>query len=187
MDDDRSTTLTDAELVLLTRRGHLQAYAVLFERHLPLVRAAARRFVRASEVDDLVAEAFAGTFHQLVRGRGPTTSIRAYLLTAMRHEAARRAGRDRRLVLVDDVETWRRPSVDTAGGTDEDHVAEAFRLLPLRWQRVLWQLEVEGLRPRDLADELGMSANAVSALGRRARAGLRRAYEGRTDHLDAAV
>lgn len=186
MDDDGSTTLTDGELVLLTRGGSAEAYAVLFRRHVPVLRAAARRCVRPADVDDVVAEAFATTFDQLRRGRGPTTSVRAYLLTAVRHEAGRRAVRDRRLVLVEDVETWGSRPDDVSARHDHDDIGLAFRRLPARWQRVLWQLEVEGRRPRDLADELGMTANAVSALGKRARAGLRRAYAGEVDALGAA-
>jgi hypothetical protein len=48
--------------------------------------------------------------------------------------------------------------------------------LPERWRLALWKTEVEGVKPRDLADELGLSANATSALIYRAREGLREAY-----------
>jgi RNA polymerase sigma factor (sigma-70 family) len=187
MDDDGSTALTDGELVLLTRGGCVEAYALLFRRHVPVLRATARRFVRAADVDDVVAEAFATTLDQLRRGRGPTTSVRAYLLTAVRHEAGRRAARERRLVLVDDIETCGCVPDDVSVAFDHDDVGLAFRQLPVRWQRVLWQLEVEGRRPQDLADELGMTPNAVSALGMRARAGLRRAYAGQIEALGTAV
>lgn len=187
MDDDEATALTDDELVDLTRRGSGRAYALLFTRHVPTLRSAARRFVRACDVDDVVAEAFAGTFDQLRRGRGPTTSVRAYLLTAVRHEAARRATRERRLVLVDDIETWGHVPDDTSDAPDHDDVRRAFRRLPARWRRVLWQMEVEGRRPRELAEELGMTPNAVSALGKRARAGLRETYVGHLAALDTAV
>ncbi len=187
MDDDESTALTDGELVLLTRGGSVEAYAVLFRRHVPLLRHAARRFARAADVDDVVAEAFAMTFDLLRRGRGPTISVRAYLLTAVRHEAARRAARERRLVMVDDIETWGHLPDDASAGLEHDDVERAFQALPVRWRRVLWQLEVEGRRPRDLADELGMTPNAVAALGMRARAGLRKAYAGEADELGTAV
>ncbi len=70
---------------------------------------------------------------------------------------------------------------------EHDDVDRAFQALPARWRRVLWQLEVEGRRPRDLADELGMTPNAVAALGMRARAGLRKAYAGEADELGTAV
>jgi len=187
MNHDGPTPLTDGELVLLTRGGSTEAYAVLFRRHVPLLRAAARRFVRAADVDDVVAEAFATTFDQLKRGRGPTTSVRAYLLTVVRHEAGRRAVRERPLVPVDDIEVWAARFAGVEADLDHDEVGRAFRRLPARWQRLLWQLEIEGRRPRDLADELGLTPNAVSALGKRARAGLRRAYAGEVGDLGTAV
>ncbi|MEJ7633705.1 sigma-70 family RNA polymerase sigma factor [Aeromicrobium sp.] len=176
MDDDGPTQPSDGDLVMLTRGGSVEAYAVLFERHAPALRAMGRRIVRPSDVDDVVAEAFAATLDQLRHGRGPTTSVRGYLLTALRHEAGRRAAGHRRLVLVEDVETYDCvvERVDTA--FDHEDVTTAYRALPARWQFVLWQLEVEGRRPQDLAGELGLTPNAVSALGLRARAGLRKAY-----------
>jgi DNA-directed RNA polymerase specialized sigma24 family protein len=90
-------------------------------------------------------------------------------------------------VLVDDVETWGRRHDAGSDPGDREDVERAFRGLPVRWQRVLWQLEVEGRRPRELAVELGMTPNAVSALGKRARAGLRKAYAGEADVLGTAV
>jgi DNA-directed RNA polymerase specialized sigma24 family protein len=76
---------TDAELVVMTREGDSEAFAQLYLRHLPTLRAAARVAVRHGEVDDVVAEAFAATLGQIRRGGGPTTSVRAYLLAARRH------------------------------------------------------------------------------------------------------
>ncbi|MFI5428326.1 sigma-70 family RNA polymerase sigma factor [Aeromicrobium sp. UC242_57] len=55
-------------------------------------------------------------------------------------------------------------------------VKAAYQSLPERWQRVLWHLDVEGRKPLELADTLGMKANTVSALVYRARTGLREAY-----------
>ena len=187
MDDDAVTAPTDDELVGLARAGDAEAYAVLFRRHGPSVRAASRRLVRDSEADDVVSEAFAATLHQLRNGRGPTSSVRGYLLAAARHEAGRRAVRERRLVLCGDVETYGNVADEEASDERDHDVGPAYRTLPTRWQAVLWQLEVEGRRPHDLAVELGMTPNAVSALGMRARAGLRKAYAGRTSPLETAV
>lgn len=171
--DERS----DAELVSHTRDGGMDAFAVLYLRHRPVMRGAARRIVRRSEVDDVVADAFAATLEQVRRGRGPTTSVRAYLLTAVRREAWRRSARDRRVLLGEDVDSLVDPGTTTG---EHDEVEAAFRALPRRWRLVLWQLEVEGRRPRDLADELGLTPNAVAALGYRARVGLRAAYGNRS-------
>lgn len=48
--------------------------------------------------------------------------------------------------------------------------------MPERWRAVLWRIEIEDLRPREIAPLLGLTPNAVSALAVRAREGLREAY-----------
>lgn len=167
----------DAELVVLARTGDREAYGMLFVRHRAVATRVARRFTSRDDVDDVVAESFARVLAQICEGRGPVASFRAYLLTAVRHEAARRGVLGRRCEPTADIEAMTAavelPELD-------DEVRDAYRTLPERWRRVLWQLEVEGRRPQELAAELGMSANAVSALGSRARAGLRSAYLQRT-------
>ena len=55
-------------------------------------------------------------------------------------------------------------------------MADAFAQLPDRWQSVLWLTEVERLRPREVAEMLGISANNVSQLAVRARARLLERY-----------
>ncbi|MRJ76367.1 sigma-70 family RNA polymerase sigma factor [Aeromicrobium sp. SMF47] len=167
----------DAELVVLARAGDPEAYGVLFVRHRAVAERVARRSACRADVDDVVAEAFTLVLAQIRGGRGPVSSFRAYLLTAVRHEAARRSVLARRCEPTAGIESLTTPI--SLPESDED-VCAAYRTLPERWQRVLWQLEVEGRRPHELAAELGLSANAVSALGTRARAGLRSAYLGRT-------
>lgn len=170
----------DDELVRAVRGGDHEAYGLLFARHREVARRVAARSGAVGEADDVVAEAFARTLVQLRAGRGPTLSFRAYLLTAVRHEAARRSVQSRRCEPMADVEPFAgaapQPEVD-------DRVRAAYAALPERWRRTLWQLEVEGIRPSELAAELGLTPNAVSALGCRARAALRAAY---LDLADAA-
>ncbi|MET0820298.1 MAG: RNA polymerase sigma factor [Aeromicrobium sp.] len=163
----------DDELVRAVRAGDREAFGVLFARHAGVARLVASRSGPAGEVDDVVAEAFACVLGQLCSGRGPVESFRAYLLTAVRHEAARRAIRARRCELVADLEP---PPVPPASAEAGDRIREAYATLPERWRRTLWQLDVEGRRPCELAAELGLTANAVSALGYRARTALRSAY-----------
>lgn len=168
----------DDELVRDVRSGDHDAYGLLFARHRAVARRVAARHGAVGEADDVVAEVFARTLVQIRSGRGPTLSFRAYLLTAVRHEAGRRAARARRCEPVADVE----PFADAVAPPEsDDRVRAAYAALPVRWQRTLWQLEVEGRRPRELAAELGLTPNAVSALGCRARAALRAAYLDRPD------
>lgn len=96
--------------------------------------------------------------------------------------AASVAGAKTRLVVEDPTgrivelaDSWS-PGRFHSGPPEHDFVAEAFATLPLRWQRVLWFVEVEGLKPREAAPLLDVAPSALSALLRRARKGLREAY-----------
>src|SRR5918997_2473979 len=62
------------------------------------------------------------------------------------------------------------------GLADREIITRAFEELPDRWQAVLWHTAVEGRQPRELAEVLGVTANAASAMSYRARERLRQAY-----------
>jgi RNA polymerase sigma factor (sigma-70 family) len=168
-----TTCTDDDQLVRAVRAGDHAAFGELFSRHAGMARRVASRTAPTVEADDVVAESFACVLEQLRSGRGPTESFRAYLLTTVRHEAVRRAVSARRCEPLADLEPRSHPSTSTEA---DDRVREAYAALPERWRRTLWQLDVEGWRPCELAAELGLSPNAVSALGYRARTALRSAY-----------
>lgn len=170
--------MDDDELVRSVRGGDAEAYGVLFTRHGDVARRVAVRHGRPVDADDVVAEIFTGVLAQIRSGRGPSRAFRAYLLTAIRHEAVRRAVAARRCEPVADLEPW---STDVEAPARDDRLRAAYASLPERWRLTLWQLEVEGRRPHELAPELGLTPNAVSALGYRARAALRSAYLERAD------
>ena len=171
---------SDAELLLLTRAGDRAAMGELYARH----RDAALRVARAVSEDahlaeDLVASAFERIQAALTRGHGPDDSFRAYLYTVIRRLAADQGERRSR---EDDVDDWQPYEAATALADETDEsiesrlVTTAFGSLPDRHQAVLWYLDVEGMTPAQTAPILGLSPNAVSALGIRARDGLRVAY-----------
>src|SRR4051812_3679650 len=171
---------TDTDLLAAVRAGDTAAYGTLYERHSAATRQLAHTLARdPSEADDLVAETFAKVFATLRAGRGPMVAFRAYLHTTLRHVCYHRARRDRRLEFTDDLtryeasEPFRDPALDQLERT---YAARAFRQLPDRWQAILWQTEVEGASPTELAPRLGLTPNAVAVLAHRAREGLRRLY-----------
>jgi RNA polymerase sigma factor (sigma-70 family) len=170
--------MDDVMLLALVREGNDEAFGLLYARHRAVAGRVAARVLGGVEADDVVAEAFVAVLVQIRAGRGPTVSFRAYLLTAVRHEAARRRALLRRCEPTVDLDPAGRTTPDLAEQAD---LRDAYGTLPPRWRHVLWRLDVEGVPPRELALELGVSANAVSALGYRARAGLRAAYLGRSD------
>jgi RNA polymerase sigma factor (sigma-70 family) len=171
---------TDAELVALVRNGTTDAYGELYRRHGPAARSLAGQLAGcAADRDDLVAEAFAKVFGTLRGGGGPDTAFRAYLLTVLRHVRYDRVRQDRRLQLSDDMTRYDPgvPFRDTAvDGLETRLAGRAFSGLPERWRTVLWRTEVERESPAEVAPQLGLTPNGVSALAYRAREGLRQAY-----------
>ena len=172
-------TDVDRELLARVRAGDDTAFGELFSRHAEAVRRFSSRHVRdAAEAEDLTAEAFYRVLQAIRRGSGPNDHVRTYLLTVARRVAWEWSGR-RRDVPVDDEELSRRvePYADaTAQRAEYTLIGRAFTSLPERWRTVLWQVEVEGERPAAVAPHYGLSPNAMSALARRAREGLRAAY-----------
>ena len=171
---------SDTGLLAAVRAGDTAAYGTLYERHHTAARKFAFGLVHApADVDDLVAETFAKVFATLRAGRGPLVAFRAYLHTTMRHLCYQRARRDRRLEFTDDLtrydpgEPFSDPALDRL---ERSFAAAAFRQLPQRWRDVLWETEVEGSTPAELAPRMGLTPNAVAVLAHRAREGLRSLY-----------
>jgi RNA polymerase sigma factor (sigma-70 family) len=174
----------DSELIEAVRSGNATAYGELYERHVGAAHNLARQLAPSTaERDDLVSEAFSKVLQMLRAGRGPDSAFRAYLLTALRHTAYDKTRKDRKVQLSEDVADAADPALvsvpfnDTVTRQAEQVIAaKAFAQLPDRWQTVLWQTEVEDRSPAEVAPDLGLTPNGVSALAYRAREGLRQAY-----------
>jgi RNA polymerase sigma factor (sigma-70 family) len=172
--------LTDVELCDLVRSNNSDAFAELFTRYRYSAARLARYYSASVDADDVVSEVFSQVLNQLQRGRGPHDAVRAYIFTAVRRETWKRVRALKRVVPTDNLALIDEPVPFGGGGIDSferDRVRAAFLSLPQRWRNVLWYLEVEGRKPRELAGMLGLKPNSVSALLYRARAGLRKAYE----------
>lgn len=168
---------SDADLVDSARLGDDAAYAVLWERHARSARSAARAVSPTHDPDDLVSEAFASILSAIRKGGGPREGFRPYLFATIRNIAASWGRRTTETPLDDLDERAAESSVEFAElVADRSVLAQAFRELPARWRTLLWYLEVEGMKPREIAPLLGMSPNAVSALAYRAREGFKVAW-----------
>ncbi|MDO0927035.1 sigma-70 family RNA polymerase sigma factor [Streptomyces sp. TG1A-8] len=199
----RGVPPADGELIQRLRAGDDSAYEELYRRHADAVRRYARTCCRDPHTaDDLTAEVFARTLQAVRGGSGPEYAVRAYLLTCVRHVAARwtrSAGREQ---LVDDFAVFAERASRGPGAPGDDaldpgadvralHEAEqsmamrAFRSLPERWQAVLWHTEVEDESPGEVAVLFGLDANGTRVLASRAREGLRQAYL--QAHVSAAL
>lgn len=178
------TMLDDAVLVDRVVAGFEGDFEELYRRHASAAWRVAQAVTgNAHDAADAVAEAFARVFQAVKNGRlTDSNAFRAYLMTATRNaslDTLRKSGKTRPTDAEDlDVLDLDAPgpaeAIDGAG--DAAMVAEAFRNLPERWRSVLWLTEVEGVATKDVAEQLGISANGAAQLAVRARAGLRERF-----------
>lgn len=177
-DDDISGEPSDAEIIEAVRAGDIGDFALLWRRHVESARRAARAISPSADPDDLVSEAFASILRVTKAGGGPSDAFRPYLLATLRNTAARwsRNGTDLSIDLISEGD------LSSEGGDAFERIAErssiaaVFGTLSARHRTLLWYLEVEGMKPRELAPLMGMTANAVSALAARARDSFKRAW-----------
>jgi RNA polymerase sigma factor (sigma-70 family) len=171
---------SDADLIAAARSGDSGAYGILYVRHSAAARRLARQIVTTStDADDVVAETFARVLYALKGGNGPAEAFRPYLLTAVRRVAIDLVSGQRRQIPTEDADLPDpgEPFDDpTLADLERSLITRAFWSLPERWRVVLWHTEIEETRPAGVAALLGLSANSVSVLRRRAREGLRQAY-----------
>lgn len=171
---------SDADLIEASRAGDTNAYATLYQRHASSAHAFARHLMRGhAEADDAVAEAFARVLDQIRGGGGPRDAFRPYLLMTVRNVAYDRFRAEQRQVSSGDLTEYDpgEPFEDPAvSGLERRIVARAYYSLPERWRAILWHTAVEGARPAEIAELLGVTANGAAALAYRAREGLRQAY-----------
>ncbi|WP_394195233.1 sigma-70 family RNA polymerase sigma factor [Microbacterium foliorum] len=169
---------SDDELVLATRAGNSSAFGVLWDRHSPAALRAARSITSSIDPEDLVSEAFAKTFSAIRNGGGPTDAFRPYIFAAVRSAAATWGGKQKDVVALEYIEEL--PTEHTEDSldllSDKALLTVAFKDLPERWRTLLWYLEVEGMKPREIAPLMGMTPNAVSVLAARAREGFKLAW-----------
>ena len=169
--------------------GADRSYGELYVEYAPAARGLALSMVPPDVADDVVAEAFARVLAAIQAGGGPDHAFRPYLLAAVRNLANDWIAARRRVTVIGDLdeEAGDRSALLTSGFSGDAEteaearaearlIVRAFSRLPERWRRVLWQLEVEGKAPAEVAPVFGLSGNGVSALAMRAREGLRQAY-----------
>jgi len=169
--------LSDAALLDRVRAGDKQAYGVLWDRHHSAGLAAARAVTSAFDAEDLVSESFVRVMRAIQSGNGPTVAFRPYLVATVRSVAARWGAKPAEIT-PDEFEAVDPSTSDEAFSEkfDQGLTVQAFNTLPTRWQEVLWYTEAEQRPPREVAALLGIKPNAVSALAKRAREGLRHAW-----------
>jgi RNA polymerase sigma factor (sigma-70 family) len=154
-------------------------FAELYAEHLPAARRTALALVPAHAAEDVVAEAFTRVLTRMAAGETPA-AFRPYLLAAVRNIARDwLADRGRCAPAPIDPRAHRVPGAgDLVTAAEEMTMTRrAYESLPARWRAVLWQTEVEGRTPAELAPAASMTPNAVAQLAARARIGLALAWQ----------
>ncbi|WP_458112376.1 sigma-70 family RNA polymerase sigma factor [Arthrobacter sp. R1-13] len=173
--------VSDEDLVAAVADGDdPAAVEELYRRHWDANLLFAKRLMANDfDAEDIASESFLKVLAAIRRGLGPRGPFRPYMFRAVRSCAADHWGAQARHSADGDVEAAPEEDPGYARVLDEADrslAASAFATLPVRWQTVLWHLDVEGDPPRRLAPLLGLEPNAVSAIAARARRGLRQAY-----------
>lgn len=160
--------------------GNPHAVALLHIRHWKAAVAFAYSLTRdINDAEDLASHSFMKVISAINSGKGPTGPFRPYLFRAIRSSVADHWRRRSHEFCMDELPDRAHEEEGFAwveAIQERERVSKAFSSLPLTWQKVIWHIDVVGLRPRQLAPMLGIGPNAVSALLRRARNGLREAY-----------
>lgn len=165
---------TDIELVRRVRRGELQAYGQLVERHRDVVHRVVGRIVGTQDADDLAQDAFLRAFHRLDTYRGDAP-FRAWLLRVAHNTALNALARKRPEPMAEPPEP-----APTDGGplTPLDALEAAERrerlerklvgLSPAH-RTVLVLREIEGLSYEEIAQITETPLGSVKARLHRAR------------------
>ncbi|MDR6972529.1 sigma-70 family RNA polymerase sigma factor [Leifsonia shinshuensis] len=177
---------TDLELLSLVREGEHAHFGEIWNRYQGWAHHVARSTTARYDAEDIVQEAFAKVLTSLRNGNGPREGFAHYLRTAIRNVAATWGGRDSRATMVPFTP-------DTALGsyefevTDLGDLEQPFRQLPERWQQVLHLSCLQGLPMATVAETMGMTVGAATALAARARRGLRESLAATRDDYAVAA
>ncbi len=163
----------DAALLSQVRAGNTEAYAELWRRHQGVAINTASLLVPHAEVQDVVSETHAQLYKTLKKGDGPHAAFRPYLVQSVRNSAMRwyrnKGERADSLEEVGDISE----QPNQVGLETRLVLFEAFAKLPVLWQQVLWATDVEQAPPREIAQQVGLTANNVGVIAHRARQRLR--------------
>lgn len=171
--------LSEGELLDSVRGGNEGAFGELWRRNAGASLRSASFLASDLDPEDVLAEAYLRVFLILKAGKGPTSGFRAYVQTTIKNVAmsVRRSSRDH--LNLDELFDGR-PELTQPGfeeqSADGALVRQALAQLPADWQEVLWCTEVLGMKPREIASRLNLTANAVAALSYRARSGLKQKW-----------
>ena len=158
---------TDTALIAAARRGDVDAFDSLTDRHRDAAVRLTRRTVNGP-AEELVDAAVAAARTELRAGAGPRTAFRPYLLTLLRRQNSGGLRRGRRSKIDEGTgSAFPAACIATTG--------KAFHGLPEEAQVALWHTEVEGEPLLETGKLLGLEATRVAELSFSARDAIRAA------------
>lgn len=169
----------DGQLIEDVRAGSTAAYDTLYKRHINVARIVARKATRCgADADDVVSEAFTKILGLMQRQAGPVGEFRPYLCRVIKNLAKDGFRREQRVEASDELDPVDEDvRIDAVVDDVEKQAASrALASLPVTWRQILWEMEVQMMHPRDLADRHDSTPHNVSALAHRAREALRSAF-----------
>lgn len=163
VDGSTMLDLSDDELIENTRAGSIAAFEELWQRHsvFGLIAAQAES---ETDADEINTQAWERIQRDISNGREKHTAFRPYLYSTVREEATGHV---------------------TEEDTPNTRMAEAFSTLPVRWQEILWYLDVEKMDPDDVVFLTNTDPDSISSTQSRARRGLTSAWmQTNAEHAD---
>lgn len=158
---------TDTALIAAARRGDVDAFDSLTDRHRDAALRLTRRTVNGP-AEELVDAAVAAARTELRAGTGPCTAFRPYLLTLLRRQNSGGLRRGRRAKIDEGAGSVFPAACIAATG-------KAFHGLSEESQVALWHTEVEGEPLLETGKLLGLEATKVAELSFSARDAIRAA------------
>ncbi len=175
------SNLSDEELVRAAQQGALEAFTVLYERHLPSVYKRVRYTVPEQDVDDVTQEIFIAVIKSLKNFRCES-QFNTWLRTLVNRQVADYYRRNAQLRKHQDLGDQEEHSEQLSDIDAYNHHADldesvalrhAFLKLPEQYREVLFLRFADGLRFNEIASMNGKSLEATKSLFRRAVAELR--------------
>jgi len=173
-------TPDDAALIRQYRDGSLEAFNMLYRRHLASVFGRVRYMIPVEDAEDVTQEVFVAAARSLFSFRGEA-ALGTWLRSLTNHKIAeyyRRRGRtaEHHSIALSEL-TSRSKDDDPAAAEDRLLIQRALRELPASYREVILLRFAEDLPFREISKLTGRNLEAVKSLFRRAVSALRTQLE----------
>ncbi|MFZ0547699.1 MAG: sigma-70 family RNA polymerase sigma factor [Candidatus Promineifilaceae bacterium] len=162
-------------------RGQLDAFTMLYERHLPSVYNRVRYRIPESDVEDVTQEVFITALRSLKHFKG-TAQFSTWLRTLTNRRVAdfyrnKEISNRHSEPFSSESERFRMEelSVPSKNAASDDRIVlrEALLRLPDHYQEILLLRFADGMKFKEIAKDMGQSLEATKSLYRRALQALR--------------